>query len=60
MERTSGAQIGIAIENLETATARALAAGAELIHGPVAQPWGRSARFRDFDGNVIELTQRPG
>lgn len=39
--------------------AQALAAGAELVHEPKAQPWGRSARYRDFDGNIIELTQ-PG
>ena len=54
---TVGAQVGFAVANLETACDRALAAGAGLIHGPVSQPWGRSARFRDFDANVIELTQ---
>jgi hypothetical protein len=28
-----------------------------VIHDPVPQPWGTSARYLDFDGNVIELTQ---
>ena len=55
---TTRAQIGIAVDDLDAAQAGAIAAGAELIHEARPQPWGRSARFRDFDGNVIELTQR--
>lgn len=58
--RTRGAQIGFAVEDLEAAHARALAAGAELVHAPRAEPWGHSARYRDYDGNIIELTQRQG
>ena len=54
---TTGVQIGIAVTDLDSAHIRALEAGAVLIHGPVAQPWGRSARYHDFDGNVVELTQ---
>jgi len=34
-----------------------MSAGVEVVHGPKSQPWGRSARYRDFDGNVIELTE---
>jgi predicted enzyme related to lactoylglutathione lyase len=56
-EITSGAQIAFRVADLEAAHARAMTAGAEVIHGPKSQPWGRSARYRDFDGNVIELTQ---
>ena len=55
---TTAAQLGIAVVDLEAACERALAAGAQEIHGPKQQPWGRSARYGDFDGNVIELTQR--
>lgn len=54
---TVGAQAGFAVTDLEAAHQRALAAGAQLIHGPISQPWGQSARYRDFDGNVVELTQ---
>jgi predicted enzyme related to lactoylglutathione lyase len=57
-EVTSGAQIAFRVADLEAAHGRAVAAGAEVIHEPRSQPWGRSARYRDFDGNVIELTQR--
>jgi hypothetical protein len=26
---------------------------------PQDQPWGRTASFRDPDGNVVGITQRP-
>ena len=55
---TRGAQVGFAVDDLDAAHATALEAGAEMIHEPRPQPWGRSARYRDWDGNVIELTQR--
>ena len=54
---TTGAQVAFAVDDLEAAHQRALAAGAELVHEPEGQPWGRSARYRDPDGNIIELTQ---
>ena len=55
---TAGAQVAFAVADVDEASIRALASGAVLIHGQVDQPWGRSARFYDFDGNVVELTQR--
>jgi predicted enzyme related to lactoylglutathione lyase len=54
---TSGAQIAFRVADLDAAHVRAVDAGAGLVHGPKSQPWGRSVRYRDFDGNVIELTQ---
>ena len=53
---TKSAQVGFRVADLDSAHQRAVAAGAEVIHGPVPQPWGYSARYRDFDGNVVELT----
>ena len=38
---------------------QALDAGAVPFHDPMPQPWGRSARYADHDGNIIELTE-PG
>jgi len=55
---TSGAQIAFRVADLEAAHTRVTAAGVEVVHGPKSQPWGRSARYRDFDGNVIELTEQ--
>ena len=54
---TSGVQIGFAVADIDDAHRNAVAAGATVIHDPIAQPWGTSARYFDFDGNVIELTQ---
>jgi catechol 2,3-dioxygenase-like lactoylglutathione lyase family enzyme len=56
---TSGAQVGFRVRDLDAAHDRATAAGAVAEHPPKPQPWGRSARYRDFDGNVIELTEPP-
>jgi predicted enzyme related to lactoylglutathione lyase len=56
---TSGAQISFGVDDIEVAHARAVAAGARVLHEPRDEPWGRSGRYEDLDGNVIELTQ-PG
>ncbi len=55
---SKGVQVAFSVDDIEQAHARAVAAGAEVVHGPRDEPWGRSARYRDPDGNVIELTQR--
>jgi predicted enzyme related to lactoylglutathione lyase len=55
---TTGAQIAFRVADLDAAHQRAVDAGIEVLHEPKPQLWGRSARYRDFDGNVIELTQR--
>jgi predicted enzyme related to lactoylglutathione lyase len=55
---TRGAQIAFRVDDLDAAHDRAVAAGAQVLHGPERQPWGTSARYEDADGNVIELTQR--
>jgi len=54
---TRSAQIGISVPDVDAACAAAVEAGAELIHAPKKQPWGRGARLLDYDGNVIELTE---
>jgi predicted enzyme related to lactoylglutathione lyase len=54
---TSGAQLSFSVADVNKAHDRAVEAGAEVVHGPKPQPWGTSARYRDADGNVIELTQ---
>lgn len=54
---TTGAQIAFRVSDLESAHQAAVAAGAVVLHGPHHQPWGTSARYRDHDGNIVELTQ---
>jgi predicted enzyme related to lactoylglutathione lyase len=58
-ERTTHAHIAFAVTDLAAAHATAVAAGAVVVHEPRSELWGRSARYRDFDGNVIELTEPP-
>lgn len=55
--RTTGAQVSFRVEDVDRAHQLAIAAGAEVLHEPRQEPWGRSARYRDFDDNVVELTQ---
>jgi predicted enzyme related to lactoylglutathione lyase len=54
---TSGAQISLSVDDIDNAHAAAVRAGAHALHEPRTEPWGRSGRYEDFDGNVIELTQ---
>jgi predicted enzyme related to lactoylglutathione lyase len=46
------------VDDIDIAHASAVAAGAEVIHAPRPEPWGSTARYRDYDGNVISLTQQ--
>src|SRR6202035_3610854 len=54
---TTGVQISVNVNNIDDAHAQAVGAGARILHSPRSEPWGRSGRYEDFDGNVIELTQ---
>jgi lactoylglutathione lyase len=54
---TSGVQISLGVDDVEEAHHRAVKAGATVLHGPREEPWGRSSRYQDSDGNVVELTQ---
>jgi len=56
-ERTTGAQVSFRVDDLDQMHVAAGAAGAEVLHEPRIEPWGRSARYRDHDGNIVELTQ---
>jgi predicted enzyme related to lactoylglutathione lyase len=54
---TSGVAITLAVSDVESAHAQAVNAGVRVLHGPRKEPWGRSARYEDLDGNIVELTQ---
>jgi lactoylglutathione lyase len=55
--RTSGAQLGFQVDDIQGAHERAVAAGAVVIHPPRPEPWGSTSRYYDFDGNILSLTQ---
>ena len=51
--------LGFAVDDIDAAHERAVAAGATVVEPPRQQPWGRSARYRDPAGNQVELTDLP-
>ena len=56
---TTQAQIGFIVQDLESAHARAVIAGATVLHPARPEPWGATARYLDYDGNIVSLTQSP-
>jgi len=54
---TRDAQIGFATDDLDAAHQGLAAAGVRFDHGPRDEPWGRTARYRDPDGNSVSLTE---
>jgi len=56
-EVTRNVQLGFPVADLDAAHARLAAAGAPVSHGPRDEPWGRTARYVDPDGNSVSLTQ---
>lgn len=55
---TRDAQIGFGVSDVSAAHARAVAAGAGVVHEPRPEPWGTTARYRDPDGNLVSITER--
>lgn len=48
--------ISIGVEDLDAAEAAVRAAGAEVVYGPVTEPWGlRRFFFRDPGGNLVNV-----
>ena len=55
---TRDVQIGFMTDELDALHGRLVDAGVKVDHGPRPEPWGRTARYRDPDGNSISLTER--
>lgn len=58
-DHTSGMHVGFEVEDLASMHGRLVEAGVPVLHEPRAEPWGTVARYRDPDGNVLELVE-PG
>ncbi len=54
------ASVGFMVDDLDAAHARLERAGAAVVRPPETRPWGRTAVYRDPDGNTISLMQQPG
>ena len=54
---TRNAQIGFMTDELDRLHGRLAAAGQRVDHPPRSEPWGRTARYYDPDGNSVSLTE---
>ena len=53
------ASLGFASDDLDALHQRLSAEGIDVLHPPATRPWGRMATYRDPDGNVVTVSQRP-
>jgi catechol 2,3-dioxygenase-like lactoylglutathione lyase family enzyme len=58
--KESRANVGFAVEDLDGVHATLQRAGVDVVQPPQARVWGRTAVYRDPDGNTISVTQLPG
>ena len=55
---TRDAQIGFFADDLDHLHRCAEEAGVTVLHPPRDEPWGRTARYLDPDGNIVGVTAR--
>jgi len=55
---TRDIQIGFPCDDVDAMHDKLTRAKVHVDHGPRDEPWGRTARYRDPDGNSVSLTQR--
>ena len=53
---TTAAQIGFQVVDVDAAHERVVASGAKVVEEPRDEPWGRTARYLDPDGNIVSIT----
>ena len=53
----TSSHIGFAVDDLAAAHARLVAARVAVVRAPEDRPWGRTAAYRDPDGNTVFLTE---
>jgi catechol 2,3-dioxygenase-like lactoylglutathione lyase family enzyme len=54
---TRGVQIGFPVDDLVAIHQRLVAQGVRVDHAPRDEPWGKTARYLDPDGNSVSLTE---
>jgi catechol 2,3-dioxygenase-like lactoylglutathione lyase family enzyme len=53
----TAAQIGFHVADFDLVHQRVLASGAEVVSEPRREPWGKTARYLDPDGNIVSITE---
>ncbi len=54
---TTAAQVGFSVSDFESVHERVLASNVKVLQEPRSEPWGKTARYRDPDGNIVSITQ---
>jgi len=54
---TTAAQVGFHVADFDAVHARVVRSGAEVVQEPRSEPWGRTARYLDPDGNIVSVTE---
>lgn len=58
--RRTMTRFGLVVPDLAGVHERLRAAGATVVEEPRDHPWGRTAIYRDPDGNTVSVTEAPG
>ena len=53
----TAAQVGFQVADFDSVHQKVLASGAKVVQEPRGEPWGRTARYLDPDGNIVSITQ---
>jgi catechol 2,3-dioxygenase-like lactoylglutathione lyase family enzyme len=53
----TAAQVGFHVPDFDSVHQRVLASGTEVVSEPRREPWGKTARYLDPDGNIVSITE---
>ena len=53
---STAAQIGFHVADFDVVHARVVQAGTRIVQHPRREPWGKTARYLDPDGNIVSIT----
>ena len=53
----TAAQIGFHVADFDSVHHRLLASGVTVASEPRSEPWGKTARYLDPDGNIVSITE---
>ena len=56
--QATGAQIGFHVLDFESIHSQVVSAEVEVVQEPRQEPWGRTARYLDPDGNIVSISER--
>ncbi len=54
---SQSAQIGFHVDDFDQVHERMSASNVTIVQSPRDEPWGRTARYLDPDGNIVSITQ---